>query len=266
MKVEIEDVGFGYSPFPHDLARDRGISLQAKGLFAVYGSFVKVNDPTAWASEEYLCKLCGGINEKSLRKYKRELVRAGWISQEQRRRENGQHSTLVITRYYSPALNQGAKFSIISTDDQKTAVRKTAVRKTVPQEQKPLFEQKPKKHTEQGAELHKTGCVCDGGGGKEVDPGVLECVEWIIGEYRKTGQLKNESGLRAYLLRAAATGKLDMDGYRAFVDLEKRAVSGLVEKMRDWERESREDPVTPEFIEEQKRLYPFLFVGVADAV
>ena len=263
MRVEIEDVGFGYSPFPHELSRDTRISLQAKGLFAVYGSFVKVSNPTAWASEEYLCKLCGGINEKSLRKYKRELVQAGWISQVQRRRENGQHSTLVITRYFSPRLNpHRVESSVISTGDQKTVVRKTAVRKLVPQEQQTSFRNN-KEHTEQLGALAGV-CVCSSGA---VDPEVLACIEWTIDEYRKTGQLKNEIGLRTHLLRAASVGKLDLEGYRGFLTARNRsveAVNGLMEKIEDWERECQDDPITADFFEEQKKLYPGLFAGSAE--
>lgn len=260
MKVEIEDVGFGYSPFPHELARDRSISLQAKGLFAVYGSFVKVSDPTTWASQEYLCKLCGGINEKTLLRYKKELLLSGWISQEQRRCENGQHSTMVITRYYHPSLNPvkagKPKSSMISTGDQKTVPRKTAARKMVPQEQEQGFDQKPKKHTEQP----KGVCVSP----EVVKIGESEraCIEWTISEYKKTGHLKNEMGLRVHLERAAIAGNLSTEEYQACIEGQSRrdrAVCDALQRVEVWEQEAREDPITADFFEEQKKLYPALF-------
>lgn len=194
MKVEVKDVGFGYSPYPHELSRDRGVSLQAKGLFAVYGSFVSVGDATAWPSEDYLCDLCGGINVKTFRKYKSELLQSGWISQVQRQRENGQFSTLLVTRYYHPSMNPYS--SIKSTADQKTVDRKTAVRKLVPQEQEPSFSTKKDTTT--------TGRVCAAvkipEKSTELTQEQKECIEWTVREQNRKGLLKNEVGLRCHLV------------------------------------------------------------------
>lgn len=244
MQVQVQDVGFGYSPFPHELARDPGVSLQAKGLFAVYGSFVSVGDPTAWPSENYLCKLCGGINVKTLRKYKGELLAQGWISQQQRQKENGQYTTLLVTRYYHPSMNPF--FSIKSTVDQKTDGGKTDDRKLVPQEQKPI--PITKKHTQTKA------CVSD-----QVSQEQRECIEWTIQEMKRKNTLGNEVAIRCYLVKAAMNGQLLMDEYRrcaGALERAKRAEKEVLSKVDSWKKEVEGDPVD---WEEQKRLHPGLF-------
>jgi hypothetical protein len=250
MQVQVNDVGFGYSPYPHDLSRDPGVSLQAKGLFAVYGSFVSVSSPTAWPSEEYLRKLCGGINEKTFRKYKRELLESGWISQLQRHRENGQYTTLLITRYYHPALNPNSP--IKSTEDQKTADRKTADRKVVPQEQETVLNNK-QKHTQT-----KTACVSF----RELTDREKNCLEWIVAQAKKQGALKNEDGLRIHLRNAALSGSLETGAYDAFLasqEHSKKIGQDVLANVRKWEEEAKMDPVTPSFWEEQKKAHVSLF-------
>lgn len=257
MQVEVKDVGFGYSPFPHELSRERSISLQAKGLFAVYGSFVSVTDPTAWASEDYICDLCGGINVKTFRKYKRELLEAGWISQSQRHRENGQYTTLLITRYYHPSMNPN--FSMKSTDDQKTVDRKTAVRKLVPQEQKLNFP--TKNHT------HQKTVVC--ASGEKMPDKIAEltqvqkdCVEWTIREHQRNGQLRNEVGLRCHLVKMALQGQLDTTAYERYASTMKNASTARIDALKrieEYRSEAEQDPITAEFWKEQKKRLPALF-------
>lgn len=251
MQVQVQDVGFGYSPFPHELARDPGVSLEAKGLFAVYGSFVSVGDPTAYPSEQYLCKLCG-VNDRTFRKYKRELREHGWISQVQRKRENGQFSTLLVTRYYHPSMNPF--FSIKSTDGQKTAVGKTDVGKLPPQEQKPI--PITKKHTQ-------TKAVCDSVRKQEelekITTEQRECIEWTIQEMKRRNTLGNEIAIRCYLVKKASEGLLMMDEYRKYVgalERARRAEKEVLGKFDEWEREVQDDPVD---WEEQKKLHPTLF-------
>ena len=272
MQVQVQDVGFGYSPYPHELSRDPSVSLQAKGLFAVYGSFVSVNDPTAWPSENYLCRLCGGLNEKTFRKYKRELLNSGWISQVQRHRENGQYTTLLVTRYYHPSMNPF--LSMKSTDDQKTDDRKTDDRKLVPQEQKTLSS--TKKHTQTKASV----CVSSdeqpepstgipeastraSRDWQDLDQFQRECIEWVIDQYRRQGQLKNEIGLRCELVKSAKKGELDTSSYLAMLEARKRAnkaISDAVSREDESRQSVENDPITPEFWKEMKKQHRALFV------
>lgn len=265
MQTEVRDVGFGYSPFPHDLARDSRISLQAKGLFAVYGSFVSVTDSTAWPSEGHLCKLCGGINPQTFRKYKRELLRSGWISQTQRHKENGQYTSVLVTRYYSPMMNPD--YRVKSTDDEKTVNGKTDNGKSTPQEQET---QKPtKKHTQTTAvcvspvdsdPLGKTN-----GSRSTVQDLTAEqkdCIEWTITEGLRRGTVKNPAGLRVALCRAALEGALNMADFEASRLTRARKDQGskdTLAQVEEWEKEAKESPITPAFLAEQRKLFPGLF-------
>jgi cell division septation protein DedD len=258
MQVRVKDVGFGYSPYPHELSRDASISLQAKGLYAVYGSFVSINDPTAWPSSQYICKLCG-VNEKTFWKYKRELLKSGWIGEVQQHKENGQYASMLITRYYHPSMNPD--FVVKSTALQKTEHRKTEHHKTeVKQEPKTPT----KKHTQT-----KAVCVSPAAQGKpEKDWQGLsqeqrDCIEWTVQEFARTGHLKNEIGMRCHLVKAAKTGELSMDAYQKHLKAKKQAnnaVSDLSSKIDDWKREAEESPITPAFMAEMKKKYARLFV------
>lgn len=123
--VEIEYVSREsyYSKQPHELSKNPNISLNAKGLYGIYSSFTNRNKPFAWPSEKYLCHLCGNIYPKTFRKYKKELIRNGWISQEQTKKENGKYSTLKIKVYETTSLNP--RFQDIKTDDAFLAVPKS---------------------------------------------------------------------------------------------------------------------------------------------
>jgi hypothetical protein len=248
MQTQVVDVGFGYSPYPHELSRNPGISLQAKGLYAVYGSFVSVTDPSAWPSSYYIRKLCG-IGKDAFRKYKRELVMAGWISEEQRHRENGQYSTTLVTRYYSPALNPF--FVVKSTVVGKTVPGKTVTGKSGVQEQEP---QEPnKKYTQT-----KASCVSLG----ELKQEQKDCIEWTIAEALRNGTLRNPAGLRVVLTRAAHDGTLYMADFEASQASKRQKEQGgreIIDQVGEWAKEAKEDPITSSFFEEQKKLYPALF-------
>lgn len=257
MKVQVQDVGFGYSPFPHTLSRDSSISLEAKGLFAVYGSFVSESDPTAYPSKDYLCKLCG-VNEKTFQKYKRELLLSGWISQEQRIRENGQYSTILVTRYFHPSLNpfhQLDKSIDMSAAHQKTEHRKTERRKLDPQEQKPFPTNNQKntlpKAVGVGVSLER-----------ELTETEKDCIEWTIQEAKRKGTLKNEMGLRCRLTSLAQKNELQTGDYLTFLrgreQAEKRSqeVLSLVDK---WKEAAEKDPPSSDFWEQKKRQFPGLF-------
>jgi len=97
---------FTYSKQPHQLSKDPNISLQAKGLYSIYASFTSKEKKSSWASEEHLRYICGNIYPKGFRKYKKELIDSGWISQKQRIKENGTYGTLLITVYEHPWLNE----------------------------------------------------------------------------------------------------------------------------------------------------------------
>ena len=114
----VEDVGFGHSNYPHELSKDPNIPLAAKGLYAVYGSFVGKNNPISWASEKHMCHLCGGINDETFRKYKKILIDSRWIGQEQSRKSDGTLGTLRVIRFHSPPASSTKthETSIISTD------------------------------------------------------------------------------------------------------------------------------------------------------
>lgn len=256
MQVRVQDVGFGYAPYPHELSRDTSISLQAKGLYAVYGSFVSVTDPTAWPSSQYICKLCG-VNEKTFWKYKRELLQSGWISEQQQHKENGHYSSMLITRYYHPSINPN--FTVKSTVLQKTEHRET-------EHQEAVVKQEPKtptkKHTQTKA------CVSPAAHGTPVkdwqglDQTQRDCIEWTVQELAKTGQLKNEIGIRCYLVRAAKTGELSMDAYQRHLEGKKRAnnaFADVVMKVEEWKKEAEADPITPEFFQEMKKQHAQLF-------
>jgi hypothetical protein len=250
MQTEVRDVGFGYSPFPHELARDPGISLQAKGLFAVYGSFVSVTDPTAWPSEAHLCKLCGGKNPHTFRKYKRELLEAGWISQIQRHKENGQYTSVLVTRYYSPMMNPD--YRVNSTVGQKSAGGKTASGKSAPQEQEP--QETIKKHTQ-------TTAVCVSPV-QDLTTEQKDCIEWTITEGLRRGTVKNPAGLRVALCRAALEGALNMGDFEASRSTRARkdqVSKDVLDQVKEWEKEAKESPITPGFLAEQRKLFPGLF-------
>lgn len=240
MQVQVQDVGFGYSPFPHELSRDSGVSLQAKGLFAVYGSFVSATNPSAWPSSQYICKLCG-VNEKTFWKYKRELLHHGWISEQQQHKENGQYSTMLVTRYYHPSMNPHFSTVHQKTEHRKTEHPKTAVKQET---EKPIT----KKHTQ------TRSCVSG-----DITKDQRECIEWTIQEMTRRGILKNEVALRCHLVKEASKGLLMMDDYRKHRDALKRAEKvkdEALSKVAGWERESKDDPVD---WDEQKKLYPALF-------
>jgi len=249
MQTEVRDVGFGYSPYPHELSRDAGISLQAKGLYAVYGSFVSIMDPSAWPSSHHIRKLCG-IGKDAFRKYKRELLNAGWISEEQRHRENGQYSTMLVTRYYSPAMNPF--FVIKSTVVGTTAHGENGHGKQDSQEQE------PQEHTKKNTQT-KAVCVS---AVQDLTIEQKDCIEWTIAEGLRKGTIKNPAGLRVTLTRAALGGTLNMADFeasratRARRDEVSKDVLGRVE---EWEKEAKNNPITPEFLAEQKRLHPELF-------
>jgi hypothetical protein len=258
MQVHVKDVGFGYSPYPHDLARDTSISLQAKGLYAVYGSFVSVTDPTAWPSSQYICKLAG-VNEKTFWKYKKELLDSGWISEVQQHKENGQYASMLVTRYYHPSMNPD--FVAKSTVLQKTEHRKT-------EHQEVEVKQEPKTSTKKHTQT-KAVCVFPAAQGKSekdwqgLDQEQRDCIEWTVQELAKKGQLKNEIGIRCYLVKAAKTGELSMDAYQKHLDAKKQAnnvISDLSAKIEDWRREADEAPITPAFMAEMKKKHARLFI------
>lgn len=141
---EIEDIGFSYSPYPHKLSGDPSISMWAKALFAVYGHFTNRRNPVAFPSEKTLCRMCG-CNNKTLHKYKKELIKSGWISQEQSRNEKGFYGVLRIKRYENPLLNPHYKPH--SSDNQKTECGKTECSKMVGQEQQQKENNNQKNHT-----------------------------------------------------------------------------------------------------------------------
>lgn len=241
-RVCVNDVGFGYSPFPHELSRDPRISLQAKGLFAVYGSFVSVNDPTAYPSEEYICRLCGGLNAKTFRKYKKELLDSGWIAQEQSQHDNGQYSTLHVTRFYHPGMNPN--FAIKSTDDQKTDGGKTDGRKLALHKQKPALSNNQK-------DTQQKVCVLTGD--------EKACIDWVIEEARKKGTLKNEAGLRSVLTQKAQNKALCLTEYLAHVQAQeqsKKCSDALIRRVDDWKREAEAQPIN---WEDLKAQHPRLF-------
>lgn len=256
MSVQVMDVGFGWSAIPHELTRDPNISLQAKGLYAIYGSFVSVTDPTAWPSEDYLCHLCGDLNPKTFRKFKRELIAAGWISQVQRRASNGRHSTLLITRYASPRLNvwYTSKF----TDDQKTVGGETDGGEITPQEQEPKTP--TKNHTQQGA--------CGAGDSRKASASerltteVKEAIEWTIQEMKRKGNLKNEVAMRCTLVKKATNGEFDISPYtevKKRSEALKRASEDVSTKVREWEQAASADPIKKGFWEQMRKANPALF-------
>lgn len=250
MQIEVKDVGFGYSPYPHELSRS-AVSLAAKGLYAVYGSFVSAADPTAYPSTGHMCRLCG-LNEKTFWKYKRELLTSGWISEEQRHRENGQYTSLLITRYYSPSMNPF--FTVKSTVHQKTERRKTERQKPAPQEQESI--PTTKNHTQTSA-----ACVSSG---RELTPDEKECIEWTIAEGIRKGTVKSVAGLRVTLARAAQGGTLNMADFEAWKGVRAKSdqvSKELLDQVDTWAEEAKSNPITPAFLAEQKRKFPALFSG-----
>lgn len=273
--VEVNDKGFGFSPFPHELSRDPSISLQAKGLFSVYGSFVGIANPQAWPSEKTLCGLCGGISNRTLHKYKRELLTAGWISQEQRRRENGLFSSLLITRYFHPSMNPHWK--PIPTGCKKTACGKTACRKMGGQEQKTVSpinkkhtttSEPPAKPDPAGDQKQQRVSILEAIKNFTPTQHQLQAIDWHVQAAKKRGGLQNEVGYRLTLTRAAARGELDTSTYDRWLQAEqgrKEAQTAAIHQVERYQQEYEADPLTPEAAAELRREHAELYrrLGIA---
>lgn len=275
LSIQVTDVGFGYSPFPHELSRDPSISLAAKGLFAVYGSFVSVTDPTAYPSARFICKLCG-VNEKTFWKYKRELLRAGWISEQQQHKENGQYSTMLVTRYFHPSMNPCKPAEVAERNQEpKNPIKSTVLQKTERRKlerQKTEVKQEPEK-TEQKTHTQTIEAVCVPDVEKRpVSPPDLtitqrECIEWTIRQHKSKGVLKNEIGLRCHLVKAALAGELITDEYERHQAAKLKnarlvaEASDAIHAIDEYKREAEEQPLTKEFLEELKKANPHLFIS-----
>jgi hypothetical protein len=152
-------------------------------------------------------------------------------------------------------------FSAISTVAEKTGNGKT-VHGDLGGKQEPS-KTPTKKHTPT-----KAVCVSPAAQGKpEKDWQGLQqeqrdCIEWTVQELARSGQLKNEIGIRCYLVKAAKTGELSMDAYQRHLEGKKRANNAFAEvvsKVEEWKQEASADPITPAFIAEMKKKHARLF-------
>ena len=235
-KYRISAQSTGFAACPNMLARCPDLSPGAKALYYLLRTYANQEHSTAWPSTRRLEHELN-VNEKTLRKYKAELRKTGWIHEVQTRPQGGQFGLVLITLFFSPTMNpfftgevDESTVSQILPDGKNVRTDKNGGRP-------PYREQEPIKKKQQQ----------DGGGvfSVQLDGKTEKAINWTVDQAIAMGTIKTTPAqYRAALARMAAAGKFDMSAYEDHL-ARREAEKEISKKVaQEWEemRKLKEDP------------------------